>query len=140
MCLAKNFLKKENFQVASMSQTLGRLFFLSAYEDGLLNTQGLGSIEDEGLRNKLTSLLKQLDELKLDPTEHMLLRNVLILKGRVAGERLSQQISNFVSRKAPAHHPKHPIPPRPTPSNQLPSPTHAPLAMRLCGRFPAFNE
>lgn len=68
-------------QVASVSQTLGRVFFLSAFEDGLLCAANLHKIDEHELRDKFDTLLKQLDELKLDPTEFVLLRNILILKG-----------------------------------------------------------
>ncbi|KAI6177857.1 Nuclear hormone receptor family member nhr-67 [Aphelenchoides bicaudatus] len=76
-------------QVASVSQTLGRLFFLAANEDGLLNEIDIQKVESEEMRERINQLIKQLEELKLDSTEFVLLRNILILK-----EKLPQAIAS----------------------------------------------
>ncbi|KAI6189181.1 Nuclear hormone receptor family member nhr-67 [Aphelenchoides besseyi] len=93
-------------QVASVSHTLGRLFFLSAVEDNLLQPQNLQQIEDAMLRTKLQNLLNQLKELKLDSSEFMMLRNIVILK-----EKLPQIVPNIQFHLVQHHFAHYPLQP-----------------------------
>lgn len=122
------------FQVASVSQTLGRLFLLAAVEDGLLQAESVEKMEDEEMRESFGQLLKQLDELKPDGTEFVLLRNILILKGK-SFQAPPSPPNHFRFREASPSHPFRSIPPGPTSLGGLSRSTYASISVRFPNRL-----
>ncbi|CAD5218414.1 unnamed protein product [Bursaphelenchus okinawaensis] len=66
-------------QLQTISQCLGRLFLVSAFESNLISTDNLQSVDDQEVKEQLQTIITKLEELQLDETEYGYVRNLLLL-------------------------------------------------------------
>ncbi|CAD5225832.1 unnamed protein product [Bursaphelenchus xylophilus] len=67
-------------QLQIISQCLGRLFLISAFEANLLSSGNAQAMDESDLKEQIRSLILQLEELQLDETEYGYVRNLVLLK------------------------------------------------------------